>query len=171
MAAVTAMMFVGEPHGNDGGLLPYGSPILLSEGSRAAWYLRNHMQPFSFVPISPSTILDDGLLLLTARRLGWSHKDPFVDRMIKGGRIDLNHNFREFFSKKEDYTQLIDLAKKFVPEIDKKVLIVAMESSGLLDCMSDLENWGNIQVELLASKYTRHYSRWTGAYVTNGSLR
>jgi len=31
MSAVTALMYFGKPHENDGGLNPLGAPVLLSE--------------------------------------------------------------------------------------------------------------------------------------------
>lgn len=188
MSAVTAMLFAGSSHVNDGGLRPTGSPILLNEGSRAAWAAPHEiarvrdrsvstpqsiniaMSRFTLVPASPETILDSGLLLLAARRLGLNHNNPFFDIMINKEGFDLESDLNEFPGGKKGYLDILKTAQEFCPKEGKKVLLSVMHGSSLQGNISTLQNWPNLEVEVLETKYLRSYSSWSNSIFTLGSL-
>ena len=159
MATVTAMIHVGMGHPNDDGLLlpSMKGPIFLQENSRPVWtHHEPHHHGCSLVPSKPETILEEGLMFVGIRLLGWSLSDA-VGQAIKGGG---KHNAKSLFHDDDARRETIDTVRRFSKNEGRKLIISVMHGSSLLSQLPMLEAWPSLEVEVLTPCFVRVSNRW-----------
>jgi hypothetical protein len=166
MATVTAMVHIGAAHPNDDGLLPSSmkGPIFLQENSRPAWtHLEPHHAGCTLVPSNPQTILEEGLIFVGIRLLGWPLPGPFGMAIYEGGRHDAGTLIPDADARR----QIIETAMGFAESDGRKLVISVLHGSSLLSLLPTLEAWP-LDVEVLAPAYVRVANRWlpSGRFVS-----
>jgi hypothetical protein len=153
------MIHIGSAHPNDDGLLAPSikGPIFLQENSRPVWtHHEPHHDGCSLVPSRPETILEDGLMFMGVRLLGWPIPGPFGIAIYEGGR----HEAKDLILD-DTRTEVTEVAKGFADTEGRKVVIAVMHGSSLLSQLPTLEAWPGLEVEVLTPAYVRVSNRWT----------
>ena len=179
MATYTGLILAGTPHPNNDGLMYHREPrrLWLSENSRAAWCLDTPARAIRdgrrrgqtvWVPRRPSSILDDGLLMVSVMILKDRETRSALANMLDcdepPARIDLTKSISN-----EQHRCLIDLSRKNSEGYFFKLIISCFHGCSMEHQMPVLENYG-YDVEVLVPAYTRLYCRWLNSTVIRGSL-
>lgn len=160
MGTVTAMVHVGMAHPNDDGLLAPSikGPIFLQENSRPVWtHHEPHHHGCSLIPSRPETILEDGLIFIGIRLLGWPMSDPFGTAIYQGGR----HEAKTLITDEAARHEIVEVAKRHSENEGRKLAISVMHGSSLMSQLPTLEAWPGLEVEVLTPAYVRLSNRWT----------
>ncbi len=173
-----ALILAGTPHPNDDGLLYNREPrrLWLNENSRPAWCLDNTARAMRdarrgqtvWIPRSPNSILEDGLLMVVALVLNTDEvKSELADALgyrELPSRIDLCTALTN-----GQYARLINLSRKVSFGWYLKLVIANFHGCTMINRLLALEHYG-YDAEVLTPFYTRLYSRWLNATVIKGSL-
>ena len=157
MATATTIITAGDSHPNHGGILPMDT-LTVSENSRPAWRchsLAGDRPDVVWIPCSPETILEDGLLQLAAVCIGDERVVELLDRAA-GDRWRAEHLEVEAVIGMPS-----EELRAAVREAMKKatlVLTVLRESGvlGQLDVVRSLET----NVEVCLPAYWRRSNQW-----------
>jgi hypothetical protein len=170
MAAVTALIFVGNSHPNDGGLRP-SILIQLEEGDRPSFNFRklgagSPVPAFKMIP-TVKYMLDDLILMIA---YAWENVpavvtmlDQFIEKTSSiGVKIEMTKDLTEDQRKK-----LYDLLK---PNQDlPKIGICLFEGSSLKHCIKNLNQY-SMECEVSESIFVRSWSGWDRKWRSIGNL-
>lgn len=169
MAAVTAIIFVGNAHPSRGGIRPVDT-IEFSEGGSPCFEFpaendRKLRERLILIPTLENTI-DDVLLFISYYLLKHSEIILAVDKVygsaINGGRIEMYTDFTEV-QRQGLYEKVMSLQD--LP----KVAICLFDSSHLKRTIHHLEKY-SLECDVCVSVFSRRYSAWTGGLDSRGKL-
>ena len=177
MTCYTAQLLGGFPHPDLDGFIENREPrrLILSENSRAVWTLFSTIRAIRDGRIDkviwkarrPSSILDDGLLMLSALVL----RDKAVREALMG-MLNCNELASIDLSKAltgEQHHKLISLSRESSQGRYYKIIISSFYGSCLLNRVHALESYG-YDYEVLMPFCTKLFSRWLKADVVRGDL-
>ena len=178
MATYTGLILAGTPHPNDDGLLYHRKPrrMWLSENSRAAWCLDTPARAIRdgrraqtvWIPRRPSSILEDGLLMVAVMILKDKEIRSALANMLDCEELPGTVDFTKSITN-EQHLLLTEMSRKNSEGYFYKLVISSFYGCSMARQMSVLENYG-FDVEVLVPAYTRLYSRWLNSTVIRGSL-
>lgn len=169
MATYTAQILVGYGHPNDDGLTYVRQPHVfwLSENSRPCWSICHGGQKHVWVPRRPDSILDDGILMVSA----FVFDMPNLTDALEETKVILSDRHVELSTSLSDkqHKNLITLVKHESDRQSLKAILSVFAHSSLLSTIHRLADY-SFQVEVLRPSYTRLYNRWRDAVLETGSL-
>jgi len=168
----------GTPHPNDDGLLYHREPrrMWLSENSRAAWCLDTPARAIRdgrrgqivWIPRRPSSILDDGLLMIAVVILKDKEIRSVLSNMLDCDELPARIDFTKAVTN-EQHQSLIDLSRKNSEGYFYKLIISCFHGSSITRQVPILSEY-KYDIEVLVPGFTRLYSRWLKSTVIRGNL-
>lgn len=170
MSAVTALVFVGHSHPNDGGLRP-SVLIQLEEGSRPCYSFmklgRGLPAPTLTVIPTLESMLDDLILMIAYAVVKVPDVVAIVDQFVDPSALS-----RE---RIEMYTDLTEAQRNNLYNLLKtnqdlpKIGICLFKGSSLKHNIQHLNQY-LMECEVSESTFVRSWSAWNGKWSTSGSL-
>ena len=178
MATYTGLILAGTPHPNDDGLLYHREPrrLWLSENSRPAWCLDTTAKAIHdgrraqtvWIPKRPSSILDDGLLMVAVMILNDKEIRDDLSNILNCDELPARIDFTKSVTN-EQHRHSIQISRRNSIGYYFKLIISSFHGSSLEHQLPILEKYG-FDVEVLVPAYTRLYCRWLKSTVIRGSL-
>ena len=179
MATYTGLILAGTPHPNSDGLLYHREPrrLWLSENSRAAWCLDTPARAIRdgrragqtvWIPRRPSSILDDGLLMIAVVILKDKEIRSVLSNMLNCEELPARIDLTKAISN-EQHRRLIEMSRRNSIGYFFKLIITSFHGCSMARQFPILGEYG-YDVEVLAPSYTRLYSRWLNSTVIRGRL-
>lgn len=170
MAAVTALIFVGHSHPNDGGLRP-SILIQLEEGDRPCYSFRKlgSSSPAPTLKLVPTVecMLDDLILLIAYALVKVPTVVTMMNQLVESSVLSRDQI--------EMYTDLTNDQRSKLYEILKtnqdlpKIGICLFEGSSLKHCIKHLNQYA-MECEVSQSIFVRSWSAWDRGWSSSGSL-
>ena len=178
MATYTGLILAGTPHPNDDGLLYNREPrrMWLSENSRAAWCLDTPARAIRdgrrgqtvWIPKRPSSILQDGLLMVSVMILKDKEIRSALLKMLGCDELPARIDFSKAVTS-EQYERLIELSRVNSEGYFFKLIISCFHGCSITGQVSILEHY-KLDTEVLVPGFSRLYSRWLKSTVIQGDL-
>ena len=172
MAATTALILVGHPHPNDGGIIPTHL-LQLCEGSRPVWVLshiggagEDPLPPVRWVP-SAAHPLEDALLLIGLHAIRDEDLLLLATRTapeVLDTRVDLEQVLTE-----DQLDELRSVWRRLEAGTDYKLVVTALDGSLARSEVGALAHYG-MAVELCLPVFSRWTSATSGETVVSGGL-
>lgn len=179
MATCTAQILIGRPHQNHGGITPAEiSTVYLTENSKPCWIMnsprnsrRNDGKPFEqirWIPQSPQTILEDGLLFVAIHIL--RHEDliaqaPKELTSLDSPLVDLGEVPLDRLSQLREACRRYDFGGN-----GKQVLILSVFCDSSINRQLPVIEEYRFDCEVLTPKFSRIFSAWSGSTSVTGVL-
>lgn len=169
MATITAEILVGWSHQNHGRIVPHKIDRLrLSENSRPCWTFGSGRQSIRWVPESPETILEDGLLLTALHVL--RHEDLLASSPVALRRTNsMPVSLGDFDAKLLQRLRAACREYDFGGPGHQYLVLCVFEGSSIKRQLPVIAEY-RFDCEVLIPTYRRWYSDGTGKTSVRGSL-